>query len=287
MKKLLFFSIIAAILVIVSCGRNSSEYKALKAQNDSLLNAGAQNQAELDSIVALFNEIEENLASIKEAENYLNVQSNTPGELTPSVKERVRSDMQFVAGILIKNKEKIAELESKLKKSSLKSGQLQKTIESLRTELETKTKNLVALSTELERKDKQIVNLTANVSALAKDVQNLTAKSGEQQQIINAQQQELNTVYYCYGTAKELKEQKILKNGELNSTLNKEYFIKVKNRNELKTIPLQAKKAELMSKHPAGSYELVIDENKKTELHIIDPQNFWSQTKYLVVKVNI
>jgi chromosome segregation ATPase len=278
---------IAMTLIIVSCGKNSSEYKALKAQNDSLLLAGAHNQAELDEIVALFNEVEENFASIKEAENYLNVQSNSPGELTPSIKERVRSDMQLVTDILIKNKEKIEELESKLKNSSIKSSRLQETIEGLRTELETKTKSLLALNAELELKDKQIVNLTANVSALSKDVENLTAKTGEQQQTINAQQQELSTVYYCYGTSKELKEQKIIKNGEMTSTFNKDYFIKVKDCNTLKTIPLFAKKAELISKHPAGSYELRKDSNKKIEIHILNPKDFWSLTKYLVIVVNM
>jgi chromosome segregation ATPase len=278
---------IIAVLIIASCGKNSSEYKALKAQNDSLLLADAQNQAELEEIVAIFNEIEENLASIKEAENYLNVQSNTPGELTPSVKKRVRSDIQFVADVLIKNKDKITELESKLKKSSLKSGQLQKTVDGLRTELENKTKNLVALSTELKLKDEQIANLTANVSALAKDVEDLRSQSDEQRQIIKAQRQELSTVYYCYGTSKELKEQQIIKQGQLNPTFNKDYFIKVKNRNELKIIPLLAKKAELLSKHPAGSYELVTDGDKKTELHILDVETFWSLTKYLVVRVNV
>ncbi|MDR1373093.1 MAG: hypothetical protein LBJ17_08300 [Dysgonamonadaceae bacterium] len=287
MKTKFFLCMLIVALIVVSCGKYSSEYKALKAQNDSLLLDAEKNQAELDEIVALFNEVEENFSNIKAAENYLNIQSSAIGELTPSVKERVRSDMQLVTDILTKNKEKITELESKLKNSSIKSSHLQKTIDGLRIELENKTKYLVILSAELERKDKQISNLTANVSALSKDVENLASKTAEQQQTISAQQRELNTVYYCYGTAKELKEQKILKNGAMTSSFNTNYFIKVKNFNELKNIPLQAKQAELLSKHPNGSYEFVKDANKKVELHIIEPKSFWSLTKYLVIKVNV
>jgi predicted nucleic acid-binding Zn-ribbon protein len=286
MKKVLLFMGILA-LILSSCGKNSTEYKALKNQHDSLLIANAQRTAELDEIVSLLNEVEENFNSIKSAENYLTVQSNASGELTPSVKDKVRADMQFVTETLSKNKDKIAELEKKLKNSAYQSKQFQQTLNNLRTQLDEKTMALVALNEELERKNQKITELSENILTLSRDVQDLKEHSDTQQQTIQSQTRELNTVYYCFGTSKELKDQGILKGGQLGVNFNKDYFIKVRDLNKLELISLKAKKGKLISKHPDGSYQFAKDANNQATLNILDPKNFWSLTKYLVVEVNI
>jgi ABC-type transporter Mla subunit MlaD len=283
-KGLLFFAIFA--LILTSCGKNSAEYKKLLAEKDSLALANTQANTELDEVLQLFNQIENNFRDIKAAENYLSVQSNTPGELTPSVRDRVQSDMQFITETLDKNRKQIAELESKLKNSSLKSSQLTQTLENLRSELQEKTMALVAMRDELEKKDTQIQELSSNVTALSMDVQALKEQTTEQRQTIKKQTTEINTVYYCFGTSKELKAQKILDGGELGTGFNKNYFI-AQDMNKLNIIPLYAKKAKLISKHPEGSYEIAKNTNGQVELKILNIKNFWSLTKYLVVQVNV
>ena len=288
MKKVLLFGIVVfALIFSSSCVKNSSEYKKLQAQKDSLALVNAQSVAEMEEILSLLNEVDDNFKSIKSAENYLSVQSSTPGELAPSTKERIRSDMQLVTETLEKNRQKIAELENKLKSSSLKSTQLQETLNKYRLELDQKTMALVTLNEELEQKNRQISELSANVSNLSKDVQDLRVQSSSQQKTINQQQKELSTVYYCFGTSNELKKQKILINGQLGSNFNRDYFIKVSDYKKLQVIQLFAKKGQLVSKHPDGSYEFVKDANNKVELQILDPDNFWSLSKYLVVLVEV
>ncbi|MDR0427097.1 MAG: hypothetical protein LBH12_00680 [Dysgonamonadaceae bacterium] len=283
-KGLLFFAIFA--LILTSCGKNSPEYKKLLAEKDSLALANTQANTELDEVLQLFNQIENNFRDIKTAENYLSVQSNTPGELTPSVRDRVQSDMQFVTETLDKNRKQITELESKLKNSNLKSSQLTRTLENLRSELQEKTMALVAMRDELEKKDTQIQELSSNVTTLSMDVQALKEQTTEQRQTIKKQTTEINTVYYCFGTSKELKAQKILDGGELGTDFNKNYFI-AQDMNKLNIIPLYAKKAKLISKHPEGSYEIAKNANGQVELKILNTKNFWSLTKYLVVQVNV
>jgi len=289
MKKevLLGMVVVVALIFSSSCVQNSSEYKRLQAQNDSLALVNSKNVSEMDEILSLLNEVEDNFSSIKAAENYLSVQSGSQGELAPSTKERIRSDMQLITETLEKNRQKIAELEKKLKSSSLQSTQLQQTVNKLRLELDQKTMALVTLNEELERKNQQISELSANVSNLSKDVQELRVQSNAQQQTINQQQKEITTVYYCFGTSNELKKQKILINDQLGSNFNRDYFIKVNDFNKLHTIQLWAKKGKLVSKHPDGSYEFVKNSNNQVELHILDPANFWSLTKFLVVLVNV
>jgi peptidoglycan hydrolase CwlO-like protein len=286
-KEVLLSMVVFALIFSPSCVKNSSEYKRIQAQNDSLALVNARNATEMEEVLSLLNEVEDNFRKIKSAENYLSVQSNSPGELSPSTKERINSDMRLITETLEKNRQKIAELENKLQSSSLQSAQLQQSLNKLRLELDQKTMALVTLNEELERKDKKISELSESVSNLSKDVQELRVQSNTQQQTITQQHKEIVTVYYCFGTSNELKKQKILVGDQLGANFNRDYFIRVNDFNKLQTIQLLAKKGKLVSKHPEKSYEFVKDANNQIELHIIDPDNFWSLTKYLVILVNM
>jgi DNA repair exonuclease SbcCD ATPase subunit len=286
MKKTVLWGAVVAI-VLSSCVKNSSEYKALQAKNDSLAMVAARVDVELNQIMSLLNEVEENFQSIKSAENYLSMQTGGSGELAPSVRDRIQSDMQFVTETLEKNRQQIADLEAKLKKSTLGSSQLSKTLANLRQELEDKTQALVSLREELAQRDHQIAGLTENVSHLSDNVKALSAESSARQAVIDRQQAELDRVYYCFGTAKELKEQAILVKGQLGANFNRDYFISVDDLNTLKVVPLFAKQGKLVSKHPAGSYAFAKDEAGQAELRILDPKAFWNLTKYLVIEVKI
>jgi len=288
MKKIILISVVIATgLFTTSCVKNSSEYKSLQAQRDSLALTNAQNSAELDEILSILNEVEDNFREIKTAEKYISTQSTTPGELTPSVRDRLKSNMQFISETLAKNRQQITDLEKKLKSSNVQSGQLQKTIESLRIQLDEKTEALAVLQDDLRRKNYEISKLSDDVATLSKNVNELESKSQEQLQTIKEQWTELNTVYFCFGTSKELKEQKILDGGKLGTNFNRAYFTKIPDLNQFHSLPLYAKKGKLLSNHPQGSSEFVKDENGKVVLNILDPVGFWSLTKYLVVEVNM
>ena len=286
-KAVLFGLVVFALIFSSSCVKNSSEYKKLQAEKDSLELAGAKNTSDMEEILSLLNEVEDNFKDIKSAENYLSVQSNNSGELAPSTKDRIQSDMKFVTDVLDKNRKKIIELESKLKNSSIKSTQLQQTINKLQQDLDQKTMTLVTMNEELERRGQQISELSADVSNLSKNVQDLRVQTDAQQKTIVQQKKIITTVYYCYGTSSELKKMGVLVNGQLGANFNPDYFIKVNDYNDLQIIQLLAKKANLVSKHPDGSYQFVKDPNNQIALRILDPKSFWSKTKYLVVLVNV
>ena len=286
MKKTVLFCAVSAF-IFTSCVKNSSEYKALQAKNDSLATVAVKANIEFDQIMTLLNEVETNFQSIKSAENYLTTQSSNSGELSPSVRDRIQNDMQLITETLEKNRQQIADLDERLKKSNLNSAQLSKTLDNLRRELTEKTNSLATLREELAKRDRQIAELTENVNLLSEDVKTLSDESNARQQVIDQQQAELNVAYYCFGTSRELKDMKILVSGQLGTNFNRNLFIKIDNLNTQKVIPLHAKKGKLISKHPAGSYEFVKDITGKVELQIFDPKMFWSLTKYLVIEVNV
>ena len=289
MKKLLLACTCATLLV--SCGQNSAEYKKLKAENDTLKIENTKATSEMNEILSTLNDVEADIQSIRDAENYLNLQQQTGGEFSKSNREQIKQNMQLISETLKKNKETISQLEDKLKKSGIQSAALRKTISRLSSELDQKATMIVALQEDLAKKNVRIQELDEMVSSLNEDVENLATTAAAQSEKLNEQDKALNTAYYCFGTAKELKDQKILSGGGLFSKskvlqrgFNKDYFISVDVR-EVKEIPLFAAKAKLKSNHPEGSYEFVKDEDGNLTLNITDPKTFWSLGKYLVIEV--
>lgn len=289
MKKLLLACTCATLLV--SCGQNSAEYKKLKAENDSLKIENTKSSSEMNEILSILNDVEADIQSIRDAENYLNIQQQTGGELSKSNREQIKQNMQLISETLKKNKETINQLEDKLKKSGIQSSALKKTINRLSSELDQKATMIVALQEDLAKKNVRIQELDEMVSSLNEDVESLATTAAAQSEKLNEQDKALNTAYYCFGTSKELKDQKILSGGGLfskskvlQSGFNKDYFISVDIR-EVKEIPLFAAKAKLKSNHPEGSYEFVKDEDGNLTLNITDPRAFWSLGKYLVIEV--
>lgn len=289
MKKVVLVCICTAMLA--SCGQNSGDYKKLKAENDSLRLENSKGNAEMNEIISTLNDVETDIQSIRDAENYLNIQQQTGGELEKSHREQIKDNMQLISETLKKNRQQISELQDKLKKSGIQSSALKKTIDRLSSELDQKATMIVALQEDLAKKNIRIQELDDVVASLSEDVESLATTTAVQSEKLNQQDKALNTAYYCFGTAKELKDQKILTGGglfakskALQSGFNKDYFISVDIR-EVKEIPLFASKAKLKSNHPEGSYELVKDEDGNLTLKILDTKAFWSLGKYLVIEV--
>lgn len=282
MKKL-FFIVCCAALLVTGCkdGKNSPESTNVHLA-DSLNEVIAQRDSEINDMMGTFNEVQEGLRQISEAEGRVALAKN--GEGTSS-KQKMKEDIQFIAAQMKKNKELIAKLQKKLEGSSLNATQLKKTIEGLQAQLVEKEKQLQALREELDKKDIHIMELDESVNNLNTNVSNLKNESQKKTETINAQDKQLNTAWYVFGTKKELKGQRILENGRvMNGNFNKNYFTKIDIRNTTE-IKLYSKSAKLMTAHPSSSYTLVRDANKQYTLRITNPQIFWSTSKYLVVLV--
>ena len=284
-------TVCACVALLASCGQRSAEYKKLKAENDSLRIENTKSTEELNELLSTLNDIEADIQSIRDAENYITIQQQSGGELSQTRREKIKQNMQLISETLKKNRAQISELEEKMKKSGIQSDALRKTVQRLSSELDEKTKMIVALQEDLAKKDVRIQELDEMVSSLNEDVENLSTTAAAQSEKINEQDKALHTAYYCFGTTKELKDQKILSGGGLFSKskvlqdgFNKDYFISIDIR-EVKEIPLFAKKAKLRSNHPDGSYEFIEDEDGNLALIIKDENTFWSLGKYLVIEV--
>ena len=282
MKKLFFASLCLAALV--GCQDNKSKVdSAVSAERDSLNKVIAQKDNEINDIMSTFNQIEEGLREIGQAEGRISVARDGEGA---SRTQRIAENMQFIQQTMQQNRELIDKLRTQLRESSINGEQLKKTIESLALQLEEKDKQLQQLRAELDAKDIHIMDLDEKIANLNSNVSNLSSESAKKTETINAQDKQLHSAWFVFGTKKELKEQKILVNGKvLQGNFNKEYFTKVDIRVD-KEIKLYSRSAKMLTSHPSSSYTLQRDANKQYVLRITDPQLFWSTSKYLVVLVD-
>lgn len=285
MKKNWFLFLVMG-LIVVSCTnvKESKEYKELQAQRDSLLMRSTGAESEAAEMMAVISEVEANFAKIREAEKYIATQSAQGGEMTQDTKQRVEDNFQMINEILQRNKEQLEQLNRRQSAGSREIASLKNTISRLNAEMLESSNRLAQLQEELAQKDEQIALLAEDVTALAQEAE-------QQSATIREQEKTLHTAYYVFGTAGELKEQKILSGGflqqtrVLQDTFNKEYFLKIDIR-EVTQIPLYAPKGKIWSTHPEGTYEFVKGDDGNLTFVITDTQRFWSLTKFLIIEVN-
>lgn len=283
MKKIGILFIVMGLIVSCTNVKESKEFKELQAQRDSLLMHSAGSESEAMEMMAVISEVEANFAKIREAEKYISTQSVQSGEMSQDTKDRVSENFKMINEILLRNKQQLAELNKKQGSSSNEIVSLKNTINRLNSEMKESVSRLAELQVELAQKDAQIAQLSNDVTALAMEAE-------QQSATIKLQDRTLNTAYYVFGTASELKDQKILSGGflqqtrVLKDTFNKDYFLQIDVR-DVTDVPLYAPKAKLWSTHPDGTYELVKGDDGDIVFHITDTQRFWSLTKYLIIEV--
>ena len=289
-SKLVYF--LAALFIFTSCGvKNQKEVDALKAQNDSLANSKIELEKEVNEYFSAMNDIQENIDKIKSTESVISVQplsENTPED----VRTKVAEDMAYLNDMIKTNKEELNRLRSKLKKSSFKLVDVEKTLAQLTKSLEAETAKVLALQVQIQQKDSLITQLGTTVDVLGKNVEELSSQNVEKQTKIQEQDVAIHSAWYAIGSKKELKDNKIITSDGLFSAqkvlqtdFNKSYFVKVDARNA-KSIPLYStSKAKILTTHPKASYTLE-KENDNYVLIITDPSTFWSISKYLVIEVD-
>ena len=281
MKKILF--LVACTLSLGACNTGGQQ-DAIQQERDSLQRIINEKDMELDDIMGTFNEVQEGIRRINEAEGRVTIADGSPE--SASTRDVIHENMEFIQQAMQQNREMIAQLQEKLKNSSIKGTKMQKTIESLQAQIDAQAARIQELEASLAEKDALIEAQGDAIAGLSNNVASLTEENKAKAEKMQQQDKELNTAWFVFGTKSELKEQKILTKGDVlkSGDFNKDYFTKIDIRYD-KDLKFYSKNAQLLSTHPAGSYQLTKDKKGEYELHITDPQKFWSVSKYLVVLV--
>ena len=285
MKKILLAVLLAAVTCGCSDKKGGSRNSADDDNNDSiqiLLEENEQLRNEQDELLSTLNEIQEGFREINEAQGRLSIDRQREGD---DARERIREDMRYIQETLAQNAELIEKLRNQLRESGRASEQLQRTIENLTAQMNQKNAEIDQLRNELQAKNIRIDELDAQVADLSENLTNMQQQNENQGQTISQQDQQLNSAWYCVGTKRTLKDHNILKSGRvLEGDFDASYFTSIDIR-QVTRINLNSKSADILTSHPAGSYQLLKDDAGFYTLQISNYQQFWSTSKSLVVQV--
>ena len=267
-----------------------------EAQRKDSINAVLQDSintanAERDSLMELMSDISDGMARIKEMEDYVSV--NNLSSETPDRKKQLREDMAMIQRDIIEYKNRLAQLERRLKQSTNYNKNMQNMVANLKRQIEDQQNTISRLNDQLAAAHIQIKNLNQSVDSLNTVNKAVTQEKEEAQQETKKLTTEVNNLSACYyviGSKKELKKNKIIETGFmrkdkiLEGDFEMAYFTKA-DRRTLSEIPLHSKKAKVLTNHPKDSYEIVEHGNVKT-LKILNPDKFWEKSNFLVVQIN-
>lgn len=290
MKRIVLAIMVCMPFFFVACGEDQEKIAALK-KADSLQNIVDTKDQEIDALFEVLNEIETNLSDISSRYSDVRSLKQSNPEVNARVKGEITDQLAIIESMLSQNKDKIASLNAKISAMGKENSKLQEFIENLNTRIAEQEGQINELMNELTISKATIKQLSDNVSTL-------TQSNKEKDDYIAYQTSEANKAYYIVGNYKELKEMGIVNKsggfvgiGKKQNTSDEMDVSKFQmiDRTKVTTITINQRKAQLISKHPAGSYELVPDENDPkvtATLIITNVKAFWQYTDYLVVSTN-
>lgn len=282
--------------LLFSC--NQAKLDQLEKENKELTEQNQMQDSLMNDFISTFNEFEENLAVIKEKEQMIEMSAEDP-ELRKSSKDQIVSDIQMINDLLDRNRTLIDDLTAKVEKSERNNRRYLASISRLKKQLEERDTEVSTLKDELATMSFTVESLNGRVDTLNQVTRTLTEETnlqtariaeqetqiGEQLDQIENQTTALNTAFFVMGSSKELKDKAVMNSKKLNNNFDEGAFTKI-DITEVQTIPLNTKKAKLLTSHPSDSYVLNEEGKEIASLEITNPERFWKTSKYLVVVTN-
>jgi flagellar biosynthesis chaperone FliJ len=283
----IILAVAGIILYLLYSNERRDMLNQMETQKNSLTEKVNARDSVISDWITTFDEIEKNIAMIKEKEKIININSSNP-EISKNKKTQVLEDIKYINTLLEQNKKKIASLNAQLQKSGGTIKVLQKKIGELEASMKQNESEISELKRSLADKNFEVHQLNEQMVVLHDTI----AKKDEK---ISTQTYAINKAFYTCGTYKELKAKGLLtkeggfiglgKTATLTGNFPDSSFTQI-DITQTNSISVTAKSAKLISDHPASSYEFVRDGDKKIKsLEIKDPASFWKVSKYAVVEI--
>jgi hypothetical protein len=278
----------AGIIVYLLYSRDHKNLLSLMdSQKTNLTEKITSRDSVISEWISTFDDIEKNIALIKEKEKMITVNSSN-ADISKDKRQQVLEDIKYINTLLDQNKKKIASLNAQLAKTGGTVKVLQAKITGLEASMKQNETEISELKTSLVNKNFEVEQLNVQMVVL----QDTIAKKDEK---ISNQTIELTRAFYIVGTYKELKAKGLLtkeggfiglgKTETLTGSFPDSVFIRI-DITKTNSIQVNSKTAKLISEHPAGSYELISGNDKIVKsIEIKDPALFWKISKYAVVEI--
>lgn len=287
MKYVVFLSLCGMMLLVSSCSSSDKKTEVVNDATIELVDSLQTANAEKDSLLKLLNEISNGMDQLKDLEHIVSADLSKE---TPDSRDRLRTDMKIIQEAALDRRQKLEALEAKLRKSINYNAEMERTIKSLRLQIENQEAKILELQEALKKANVEIGDLNLRVDSLKKENSEINReKIAAQDESIKLTNQ-LNTCYYVVGSKSELKKYNIIETGFLRKTkimegdFEKSYFTKADKRT-LSSINLHSQKVEILSNHPKDSYQIV-EKNGTKVLEITNSADFWDLSNYLIVQID-
>ena len=288
-----YFKYFFLSLITISCvsksetvseeSRRIDSLQSVLSSKDQAINSLEFQKLNDDSIVNLYalyiQKIKDNINEINKQELIINNKKNNPDFIEKDTTDIIKS-IKILSKKLQENESMILALNNAVKLEKDKNSQFVSKVTDLREEIAQSNREVYDLKDELN-------SMNASCEAIFKKY-NLQTKK------ISDLNQKLNEVAYVIGSKSELLDNGVLtksggligigKTRKLNSDLNTDYFTYV-SKYKFQNIPLGYKTVRLMTAHPTSSYRLSTSNEITDSLIIINQDDFWRNSKFLVVEV--
>lgn len=287
MKHSLLFAVAClCITAFTSCNLVSGEkYEQEVSKNDSLLIVALQQSNEIAELSSSMNVISAKLDEINGSISLGNNDSSLKKQ-----REHLMDQLQAIQNKIAEKQQELDEFQKKYKSALGNIKVLKETITRLNSDIEGYTAKISSYEKVVTEQSNTIQQLNTDLTATQQNLEEKIVENAEQQNLINVQDAMLNEGYYIVASKSALKDLGLVQGGVFsktrltNGTFDVSAFTKVDIR-EFDEIPLNSKDAKILSSAPESSYELVKGVDKKLTLVIKDKAAFWSQSKFLVIKI--
>lgn len=242
-----------------------------------------------DSLLLLMGDIYDGLDSINTQEGLLYSMGN--GSEKFDRRAEVRQNLQGIKDRLQKNRDLLSQMQAKLDATGGENTVLKKTVADLQARIERQEAKIADLTTQLEAANTEIQQLNEQVTKGQEDLQAETSAREQAQAEATEAENAANRVYYAIGTNKELKQNGLLEKKFLGATkvlkgeFNENYFT-VGDKRNLSVINTGGKKVKIWSNMPKDSYEIIDNANGTQSVKILNPQDFWQLTPFLIIQID-
>ena len=268
----------------MSCG---NETEKLRNAKDSVENVNAQQKDILYDLTETLVEVSTSLDSIAAGEGLLKRTDEGKALTRQQVIENLNSFKQMLA----ENREKLSKMEQQLSQRNDQIGKLSALIKHLNNELDEREATIARLEEVIKDQKSTIRDLESVVESSKIAITEMEEENVRQREQLSQQDTEMYTVYFTFGTKRELKERGLLSGGGLfkkkkteMGNVDKAKFSKA-DRRLMTEIQLPSGDAQVMSGQPKDSYDFYEKEGDENSciLKITNPKRFWNVSDVLII----
>ena len=302
--RVAFAGILAAALALGGCGWKK-EIEQLKTDNQKLSQEKQQLEGQLTSagvesteMQTTLDEVAKSLEELRAKELQIvksSIEVVQEGKPRSTRRDELKTEIDTIRKAIKENLDKLTRLEQDKKDALAKAKASGKKVVELEGQVTSMERLIGEMKKSLEEKETMIGELETKVLGLTQTVEQQTATITEKETVIETQTKTINTAHVAIAGQKELQAKGVIeKKGAFlgmrgswvqTGKFDPEIFREIDITEEKEfAIDAPLKKVQVLSTHPAGSYELIAADEKNTTLKILDAATFWTGEKFLVVK---